>query len=348
MNVQRTFYCVVFLLLSNTAGGDTLFNSDETLKLTISAPFRQIEYQRDKQATYPATLIQENGLELDISLQVRGNNRLKKSNCDYPPLKVLLDKKLTEDTLFDKQSKIKLVVQCKDNKQYQEYIRLEYLIYKIYARLTDNHFKVRWLELTYRENDSQNNDRQFQKQRTEYAFFIEQKKRLKKRLELSSISENSVAYDKLNPEMATLVDLFEYMIGNTDYSNVKSPGEEDCCHNIKLMVNEKNESSGFIPIPYDFDNSGLINARYAVSPSFMHSKKVTTRLYRGLCTTNSKLPETIDVFLKEKENILDIIRNDQFLQDKTKKRAAKYLDVFFGTIESDKKQNRYLYGKCRG
>ena len=47
--------------------------------------------------------------------------------------------------------------------------------------------------------------------------------------------------------------LFEYMIGNTDWSTY-------ALHNMELV---RKEDGDHLPIPYDFDFSGLVNTIYA-------------------------------------------------------------------------------------
>lgn len=326
------------LVLHFPAGADPLFESDEILRLTLSAPFTRLRAERKKEKRYPAILKLNNAEAIPIEIQVRGNNRLKKSICDYPPLKLHLNKKKVKNTLFRKQSELKMVVLCKTRSRYSQYLRMEYLAYKLFAMVSENNFRVRWLDITY----TNKGERQRQN-----AFFIEQKKRMGKRLGLTQVHENRIPPSKLAHDQAVLVDLFQFMIGNTDYSNLQAPATRDCCHNIKLMEFKKGSGSGFIPIPFDFDNSGLVNARYATPPDSVPIQSVTQRNYRGLCAGNPHLQHAISVYHGSKERMIALISEDEFLHKRIKKRAVKYITNFFVIIGSPKKLNRAVIRACR-
>ena len=57
----------------------------------------------------------------------------------------------------------------------------------------------------------------------------------------------------------TRVALFEYMIGNLDWS-------VPVRHNIKLIVPKEDSNAIAFPVPYDFDYSGLVKTDYAIPP----------------------------------------------------------------------------------
>jgi hypothetical protein len=326
----------MMLWASAYISADPLFEADDSLKLTFTAPFSEIQRVRDKTKQYPAQLLWDESREMTVALQVRGNNRLKKSTCTYPPLKVYFNKEDVKKTIFKKQSELKLVVACKN--KYSQYVRMEYLIYKLFASLSDNNFRVRWLELTFIDKN---------KTRTSPGFFIEQKKRMGKRLGLTQVHANRVPPENLDQQSAVTVDLFQFMIGNTDYSNFQARGSKDCCHNTKLMHQTENESRTYIPIPYDFDNSGIINAKYAVPSPSIPISSVKTRKYRGLCLANSQLPAAIKLVQSKKEEILTLFAGDDLLTKRTKSRAEKYLVKFYAIIDSPKKLNRSITGACR-
>ena len=58
--------------------------------------------------------------------------------------------------------------------------------------------------------------------------------------------------------------LFQLLIANNDYSLIRGEGGP-CCHNIDIL-GYRDSDSGFIPVPFDFDMSGLVNAAYAAPP----------------------------------------------------------------------------------
>ena len=68
----------------------------------------------------------------------------------------------------------------------------------------------------------------------------------------------------LDADHAALLDHFQFLIGDTDYSVVTSDDPEDCCHNAKLL---KDDNEVLTPIIYDFDSTGFVNPSYAEDPN---------------------------------------------------------------------------------
>ena len=66
--------------------------------------------------------------------------------------------------------------------------------------------------------------------------------------------------------------IFEYMIGNTDWSMVYQ-------HNVEMLY----LNSAAFAIPYDFDHSGIVNAYYAKPNPMLNIRSVRDRIYRGMC-----------------------------------------------------------------
>jgi hypothetical protein len=71
-----------------------------------------------------------------------------------------------------------------------------------------------------------------------YGFLIESDKELAARIGGKVAVVGSVPYSRLNDYQTALVYVFQYLIGNTDWSFVSAEGEEVCCHNAHLV--EKN------------------------------------------------------------------------------------------------------------
>jgi hypothetical protein len=70
------------------------------------------------------------------------------------------------------------------------------------------------------------------------------------------------------------VALFEFMIGNTDWFIQNR-------HNLEFVVVPGHNL--LVPIPYDFDYSGLVNAPYAVHHTSLELPSVEIRYYQGWC-----------------------------------------------------------------
>lgn len=312
---------------------DPLFESNEKLEVTLEAPLAQIRKERDKTQDYPGTLTYE-GQRFSVSLSARGNTRLKKQNCRYPPLRLDFDKADRKDTLFHHEKHTKLAVQCHNGSEFRDFLRSEYLIYKMYNLLTDNSFRVRWLDVNYVEE---------KRRRSEPAFLIERKARLTKRLGLEKVEVERIRYEDLNVESNALAVLFQYIVANPDYSFVVGT-DGDCCHNAKLLGTE---NAGYIPVPYDFDSSGLVDASYAIPAAHLGIRNVTMRLYRGHCMHNESLEPARSLIVSKRDELLGLIKNDTVLSGRAKSKYARYLDNSIDILEKDKRYEREIIEACR-
>ena len=150
-------------------------------------------------------------------------------------------------------------------------------------------------------------------------------------------------YSHLNPQQAALLDHFQYLIGNTDYSLVACNDPEDCCHNAKLLKGPDQ----LIPIIYDFDTTGFVNPTYAqVNPNVKISN-VRQRAYRGYCYAEQHLQKARQTLIDNKDALLTLVQNDAILPDRDKKRALKYLEDGYRTFESDRQYRNRIIRECR-
>jgi len=331
------FICLTLTSL-NSYGASSLFSSDDDLNIQLTAEFRLLSSQRDKTRLYPGQL-KVNNIEVPVDIRVRGNFRLKKETCRFPPLSVDFKKnKDLKDSPFAKQQDLKLVVQCKPGKVYLSYLRAEFLTYKALNMLTDMSYRVRWVEVTY-------TDQATGKQTgTRSAFFVEKKKRVAKRNGLKTVKGHvRIAPEELKANQAALLDLFQFIIGNTDYSLIRSTDPTDCCHNAKLL---RTKEGIYVPGIYDFDNTGLVNASYAqVSPE-LRIRKVTNRLYRGYCRDAAVMSAAREQLLSNQEKILALFTEDAKL-GKRRKRSKQYLGKSFEIIAKQSEYTKKITNACR-
>jgi hypothetical protein len=346
-HLSRTGSCLVILIALTCSfavqAEKKLFESEAPLALTITAPFSKIHRERDKSKIYPNTIVSyqnESGLIIDVNigLKVRGNFRLKKLNCTNPPLKLVIDKSARK-TIFSKQGELKLVVPCKRNAKYQQYILLEYLSYKLYNILSQDSYKVRLAEITFVDSGKKNKAQNYT------GFFIEPHKRLAKRLAKSKIDVLKVNTDQLNSKSLAIQNLFQYMIGNTDFSTLIGPVGRNCCHNNRLFKGE--QDSLLTAIPYDFDSTGLVDAPYARPSAAVKIPSVRSRRYRGFCEQNRDIRNAIPLFNQQRSEIENLFKETQGLSDLTRKRSLKYLDKFYKTINSTALFEKHIIERCR-
>ncbi len=322
---------------------DPLFANNDVMAFTLKAPFRKINAQRNKDKLYDGSLTftdQGQEISLPVKLQSRGNYRLERDICRYVPLRIHFQKKSVKDTLFDKQKKLKPVTLCQRPSVYKNYLIQEYLIYRMFNVLTDSSFKVKLAEVTYLELDGSG------KPRTSYGFFIEDKKRMGKRLDLKAVPGHKILVKALDPTQISLVSLFQFMVGNTDWSATKGETDEDCCHNAKMLGKEGQRHT---VVPYDFDFSGLINAKYAAPTPGLPIRNIKIRLYRGFCK-----PDLIGMrgaratIQQHKEELYAFFETNELVSESARKKSLKYLDSYYKISESDKNFEKKVTTKCRG
>lgn len=326
-----------------------LFSSHNVLTFTIKAPLKQIMKQRGQQSEeFPGVLALAQGdtISFNIKVRTRGKTRLEKTVCPFPPLRLNFQKNSVAATLFEGQDKLKLVTHCKDNSEvYQQYVLLEYLAYRTYNLLTDYSFRVRLARITYEDTES---DRA---PVTAYGFLIEDKDILAARngvdfLEVLNVPINLVEVDHL-----ALIGVFEYFIGNTDWSAFRpEPDKDECCHNTKPIGLP---GGPVYSVPYDFDLSGLVNTRYAyrlykVNLEMMGLHSIRERLYRGLCRSHPELPSVFALFNEKREEIYDLYRRQHDLGEKVLKKTLKYFDAFYKVIHDEAKTRQAFRDGCRG
>jgi hypothetical protein len=311
------------------------FTDTAVVNATLSINYKHVLAQKDKiGARFPALFSckLDDGAAINdhISVEVRGHFRRK--NCDMPPLKLIYKKDPSD--AFYKFKELKLVGVCSPVNLDEQYLIKEYLTYKIYNLINDTSFRVRLLNLTYQDSSGK------RKMFTRHAFLIEDVKQVAKRLDCSEWSRKAVQTEHTNRQLMTTVNIFEYMIGNTDWS---VPAD----HNIKLIQINADSTARPLPVPYDFDWSGLVNAKYAVPDEQLGTESVRDRVYRGYTRTMDELNAALDVFRKQKSNIYAVINNCGLLYPTTKKEMTTYLDQFYQTISKQENIQRIFVDNAR-
>jgi hypothetical protein len=326
----------------STSAQAPLFAEQTALPIRISGPLSTLMKERSDTEYLDGKLSFSDDAgemhELDLRFRARGNYRRKKSTCWFPPVRLNFKKKETKGTVFEGQNILKIVTHCSPtNKRSEQYILKEYLAYKILELHTPYSFKARLLKTTWADTDKDN------KEAEKYGFVIEHKDSLAKRNEAKIAEFTSTQHSKLDLRQASIVSVFQYLIGNTDFSLVKAIAGKSCCHNGILVSKEEGE---YFPVPYDFDFAGIVNAPYAEpSPNFSINS-VTTRLYRGNCSVNPELATTLTLFEENKDAVLELITSQEGLTDKVRKRTLKFVNKFYNELAKPEKFEAKLVKRC--
>jgi len=318
--------------------GDTLdlFNDDKILEITMESDFKNLVKRKFKDEYQEAvfTLMFNDSVRVTRNIKIKPRGHMRKTTCYIPPLKLNFSKKDAFMKQLQEFDKIKMVLDCKKGNTYEQYLLLEYYTYKIQNILTEYSLRARLLKVKYIDTSGK------YKESTRFAILLEHIDQLADRLGSIRIETKNIR--DLSTDRKTLTDayLFQYLIGNTDWS---IPG----MHNIYMIKSKDPAKLKPYVVPYDFDYAGIINTMYAVPDEQLGTESVRERVYRGVCLPEADLEKAKERILKKKQDIYQLIQNDQLLDKRTKQSTIKYLDEFFKIFESPKQFTRYIVDSCR-
>ena len=165
---------------------------------------------------------------------------------------------------------------------------------------------------------------------------------------LKQVKTPKVERGQLDPAATARSDLFQYMIGNQDWSDTAGPAGTHCCHNVNLLGKTAADTSGLVPVARDFDSSGWVNAPYALPPANVPIRTVRQRFYRGYCQFNDQARAAAQDMLARRGALLDVVSGATGLTSRARNAATKYLQDFFDEISDPGKLQDQIIGRCRG
>jgi len=307
-----------------------LFRSTQTLSLKLHYSNKELKKETNDSTFLRSQLVYLNDNDswdsLQVNLRRRGNNRLE--NCYFAPLKIKIKKDDAKNTLFKGNKNLKLVLPCLIQRDNNDNVIKEYIAYKLYELVSPFYFNTRLVNLSYEEIKGKK-----VKEHRLKAFLIEDDKNVAKRFEGKIIDRN---IHPLQQDDLTSVRhaMFQYMIGNVDFSQMFG-------HNVKLLFVKKQ----MLPVPYDFDMSGLANCSYGVTDESLNLTGVTERKYRGFKRNAELFTQVRLEFLANKAPMLNIIDECKplFENEKEFNTAREFIMDFFQILANEQMyQNKIL------
>lgn len=339
---------LTLLTIAPASAQTPLFSENTDLEAVIEGPINTVVRRAIRNTDpHPATFTLMGGAEplvFNIQLSARGVSRRVNGICNFPPLRLNFEGDAVRGTPMRGQNRLKLVTQCNGGAQFQQLIATEYLAYRLYNEITPMSFRVRPVNVTYRDTGGGREQRQ-------WNYLIEHESDLARRngdrvsLEITA---GAVRYAELDPGAASVYSLFQFMIGNTDWDMLQVHGDRDCCHNTRLLATSAESRERIIPVPYDFDSSGLVNAPYAVPPEQFGLRSVRQRYYRGMCRFNAEVPAAIATFQARREAVNAVIAADPRLDENRRQSTRRYIDEFYEIIADPAQVERQIISRCRG
>jgi hypothetical protein len=296
-----------------------LFTDDKlleiSLKFDLGTYFRTKPKPNYLEAEITFHLGEKDSINKEIGLRTRGIDRNQR--CPFAPIELKFKKTDFGYSDLNKISKIKLVPECSSTSEYEDYVLREFLIYKLFNILTDTSFRVRLLTVNYIDSEKK------RKPVKQYGFFIEPVEMLTARTNTVQINVKSVRPNNILPKVMDRLAIFNYMIGNFDWS---VQGQ----HNVRIIKSPILDTVQLgIAVPYDFDWSGVVNASYAIPDENVGISSVRERKFLGACRTREEYMKDLDLFLEKKEEFYRVINEFPYLNQKAKKDIITFLDDFF-------------------
>lgn len=300
------------------------------------APWRAgtLTYQRADSASPGAAPGAPPGAPSRVPVRAKTHGIWRLAHCEFPPVRLNFSSRDTKGTPFAHIDKPKLTNSCRDADEYEQYVLQELQLYRIYQLLTPMSHRVRLLRVAYADSATGRIEA------TRYGFLLEDPDQMAARLGGKLIrAKGATASDFDAPQMA-LAYLFQYLIGNTDFSFNQ-------LHNGEIVVLPDGRN---VPVAYDFDFSGAVNARYATPDPSIRIRRVRDRKFRGYCALNAEYPGALPLFRQKKDAIYALYSDEigRLLDPKTVRETLDYFNEFYDVIGSQKLTERAILGDCLG
>ena len=318
--------------------GDTadIFNDNSILDITLESDFKNLIKRKYKDEYQEAVckIMFNDSIRVNRNIKIKPRGNLRKNICNFPPLKLNFPKKDAYIEQLHDFDKIKMVVDCKNGNLYEQYILLEYYAYKLQNIITDYSLRVRLIRVKYVDTSGKF------KEDTRLAFLIENINQLAGRMNAMRIETKSISDLQTNRKILVDSYLFQYLIGNTDWSI-------PAMHNMYIIKSLDPTIPLPYVIPYDFDVAGIVNATYAVPDEQLGTESVRERVYRGRCLPEAELLNSTERILQKKNEIYALFENDKLLSKTNKRNSLNYMDEFFTIFENTKSIKRNIIDACR-
>jgi hypothetical protein len=345
--------CCAIAVSSGTALADAadplLFESDSVLELTMPVDFDSLcRPSETPDCDYTPTVFTYRdaaGHEQTVPISIRRRDgwRAQKTNCQVPTLFVRFAGEDTKGTPFEGQSTLAMTSHCgkgisRDQTEsrtlpdaFESYVGNEHLGYRIYNLVTENSLKVRFVRIRYAHPEDSRRDF------IRNAFFSEHFESLAARRGAELLPQGSFDASKLDLEALDRLSLFNYMIGNTDWSVPEQ-------NNVILL---RFPGGQHVPVIYDLDMSGLVNAFYASPAPGLPIANVKQRYYQGYCHPETDWDALFANFIDLEENVKTMLADSPGLGRGDRRTSGVYLDTFFETLDSRKASNSRIIEACQ-
>lgn len=301
-----------------------VLNYQEILEVDLSLDMEDVFGNRRSKDKHKAVLSfrDKSGNDQTWNIKVGLRGRFRRTRCNnLAPLKLHFSKNDLLDAGLAKFNDLKLVNQCMDDsKNLKQLLVREYLAYRLYNQITDQSFRVQFLKINYFDN-------QTGKSRIQYGFVIEDTAQLRARVNGMKVeNQYNVRQEKFDQHQIKLMSIFQYMIGNPDWSIGRD-------HNVKIIL----QGDKLIAIPYDFDFSGIVEAPYAMINAELGIASPKDRVFLGFENHVENMTYELDIFEDKRSSLIKTIKECKSLKGRNRREMIKFINSFY-----DETENFYL------
>ncbi|NJB86968.1 hypothetical protein GGR26_002745 [Lewinella marina] len=319
--LRSTFFLILLVMCAlplSAKKGESLFDRwsrTEGKSIDIYLNLDTLLANRNTTNVMRGTVV-DSGLHLGVDIHVRG--RFRRRTCALPPILLQFDKDPLVLAGLNTHNDYKLVTPCTDDAAGQDAILRENLVYELYRTIDpEASYRTHLLTITYHNTADGSSF-------TSYGLVIEDTDELEDRLEASNC-EDCYNQPVANYTNAETVALFQYMVGNADYST-------SLARNLKLM---QAEDGRLTAVPYDFDFCGVVNPTYG---RLIHPEQdnMTDRVWVWEFQALPQLDQAASEFALLEDELLAQVEAYTPLSYDSRREIKVYLKDFF----RDLKRNR--------
>ncbi len=297
-----------------------LMSQPDELAITLIFNVQEIIDDRKSEKKHPAvlTFLDKNGVLQNWKINVNARGVFRRYNCpEMPPIKLNFKKSDLKERGLSKFDDYKIVTHCMEDYESAKAVVLkEYLAYKFYNSITKNSFRVQLLKINYV-------DAKTGIIRQHYGFIIEDFALLRDRVGAEKCKNPlGISEEDINREEYKKLALFQYMIGNSDWSLKQ-------VRNVKIMLLD----GKYVVIPYDFDFAGLVLAPYARVNSDYGLSSLRERVYLGFEDDLEDMEVVKKRFKKRKGRFRRYTKYLSPLHKVHKKSVLTYLKSFYNNLD---------------
>jgi hypothetical protein len=300
-----------------------LINYQDIIEVDIEMKFNELLRDKSNEDGFDAvfSFSDLNGEKQAWKTKVEIRGKFRRVHCeDMPPLRLNFKKGDLEEAGLAKFDDLKMVTQCvNDENEAKQLLLKEYLAYKIYNKITDRSFRVQFVKINFKDTETNES-------RLQYGFIIEDTAQLRARLNAEKYDNIfGIKREQLDENSYSNMVLFQYMIGNTDWSVLQT------CKNVKVM----SKGNKLIQVPYDFDFSKMVDADYAKIKLTNKPRLMNVEALTKMNENMDSFKESIELFRQKKAIINQMVKDSKLIKKSDRRKIIESINHFYQDINEE-------------